>query len=84
MTWGLPPLTQFLTPLLQWATAGVAVIASIILIWSIYDTWTQNPERFSWWGAIFKALGVGLIALVAANAQRIIQAFVGGAGGGGG
>jgi len=75
---GLPALDTFLRPLLQWALAGVAVIAAIILVWNIYESWTNNPDRFSWWGAVFKALGVGLVALIAVNAEQIIRFFIGG------
>ena len=57
---GLPDLNALLTPVLTWATAAVATIAAIILVWSIYENWTQNPDRFSWFAALFKALGVGL------------------------
>lgn len=79
--WGLPDLATFLTPILTWALSGVAVIAAIILVWNIYESWTNNPDRFSWWGAVFKALGVGLVAVIAFNAQNIIASFLGGAGG---
>jgi hypothetical protein len=75
---GLPDLNALLQPVLTWALAGVAAIAAIILVWNIYESWTQNPERFSWFGALFKALGVGLIAAVAFNAPKIIAVFVGG------
>lgn len=76
---GLPDLNALLTPVLTWATTAVATIAAIILIWSIYENWTQNPDRFSWFSALFKALGVGLVAVVAFNAQRIISYFIGAA-----
>lgn len=76
--WGLPDLATFLQPVLTWALSGVSVIAAIILVWNIYESWTNNPDRFSWWGAVFKALGVGLIAVIAFNAQNIIAAFIGG------
>ena len=79
MNVGLPDLNALLQPILTWALAGIAAIASIILIWNIYETWTQNPERFSWFGALFKALTVGLIAAIAFNAPRIIAVFLGGA-----
>ena len=75
---GLPALESFLDPLLDWALAGVAVIAAIILVWNIYESWTNNPDRFSWWGAAFKALGVGLVALIAFNARQIIDSFING------
>jgi alkylhydroperoxidase family enzyme len=75
---GLPDLNALLTPVLTWATAAVATIAAIILVWSIYEEWTRSPERFSWFGALFKALGVGLIAAIAINAPKIIAAFTGG------
>jgi len=74
--WGnLPALDTFLRPLLQWALAGVGVIAALILVWNIYESWTNNPDRFSWWGAVFKALGVGLVALIAVRAEQIILFF---------
>lgn len=76
--WGLPDLATFLEPILTWALGGVAIIASIILVWNIYESWTNNPDRFSWWGAIFKALGVGLVAVIAFNAPNIIAFFIGG------
>jgi hypothetical protein len=79
---GLPPLENFLKPVLEWALAGVAVIAAIILVWNIYDSWANNPERFSWWGAVFKALGVGLVAFIAFNAPQIISFFLTPPGGG--
>jgi alkylhydroperoxidase family enzyme len=66
---------------LTWATTAVATIAAIILVWSIYENWTQNPDRFSWFSALFKALGVGLVAVVAFNAATIIGFFIGAAGG---
>ena len=75
---GLPDLNALLTPVLTWATAAVATIAAIILVWNIYEEWTRNPDRFSWFGALFKALGVGLIAAIAINAPTIIAAFTGG------
>lgn len=74
---GLPDLNGLLTPVLTWATAAVATIAAIILVWSIYENWTQNPDRFSWFSALFKALGVGLIAVIAFNASSIIGFFLG-------
>jgi alkylhydroperoxidase family enzyme len=73
---GLPDLNALLLPVLTWATAAVATIAAIILVWSIYENWTQNPDRFSWFAALFKALGVGLIAVVAFNAATIIGYFI--------
>ena len=76
MNVGLPDLNALLQPILTWALAGIAAIASIILVWNIYESWTQNPERFSWFGALFKALGVGLIAAIAWNAQAIINTFI--------
>jgi hypothetical protein len=76
MITGLPDLNALLTPVLTWALAGISVIAAIILVWTIYESWTQNPDRFSWFGALFKALSVGLIAAIAWNAQTIINAFV--------
>jgi len=72
---GLPNLNALLTPVLTWATTAVATIAAIILVWNIYEEWTRNPDRFSWFGALFKALGVGLIAAIAINAPKIIAAF---------
>jgi hypothetical protein len=72
---GLPDLNALLTPVLTWATTAVATIAAIILVWNIYEEWTRNPDRFSWFGALFKALGVGLIAAIAINAPKIIAAF---------
>lgn len=72
---GLPNLNTLLTPVLTWATTAVATIAAIILVWNIYEEWTRNPDRFSWFGALFKALGVGLIAAIAINAPKIIAAF---------
>ena len=75
---GLPALERFLGPLLDWALAGVAVNAAIILVWNIYESWTNNPDRFSWWGAVFKALGVGLVAVIAFNARAIIGFFLSG------
>ena len=80
MITSLPDLNALLTPVLTWALAGISVIAAIILVWNIYETWTQNPERFSWFGALFKALGVGLIAAIAWNAQTIINTFITGGG----
>ncbi|NJM55333.1 MAG: hypothetical protein HC841_04955 [Verrucomicrobiae bacterium] len=53
-----------------------ASIAAIILVWSIYENWTQNPDRFSWFAALFKALGVGLVAVVAFNAAQIVGFFI--------
>lgn len=73
---GLPELNTLLQPLLEWAIAGVAVIAAILLVWNIYESWTQNPERFSWFAAFFKALGVGLVAIVAFNSANIINFFL--------
>lgn len=73
---GLPDLNALLLPVLTWATTAVATIAALILIWSIYENWTQNPDRFSWFSALFKALGVGLIAVVAFNAVTIINFFI--------
>jgi hypothetical protein len=32
---------------LTWATAAIAMIAAIILVWSITEIWSQNPDRFS-------------------------------------
>jgi alkylhydroperoxidase family enzyme len=81
---GLPDLNALLTPVLTWATSAIATIAAIILIWNIYETWTQNPERFSWFAALFKALGVGLIAVIAFQAPAIIAFFLGSGGGAGG
>ncbi len=78
---GLPDLNALLLPVLTWATTAVATIAAIILVWSIYENWTQNPDRFSWFSALFKALGVGLVAVVAFNAAAIIGFFIGAAGG---
>jgi len=78
---GLPDLNTLLLPVLTWATAAVATIAAIILVWSIYENWTQNPDRFSWFSALFKALGVGMVAVVAFNAAQIIGFFIGAAGG---
>ena len=78
---GLPDLNGLLTPVLTWATTAVATIAAIILIWSIYEEWTRNPDRFSWFAALFKALGVGLVAAIAIKAPAIIAAFTGGTGG---
>lgn len=75
---GLPDLNTLLTPVLTWATTALATIAAIILIWNIYEEWTRNPDRFSWFGALFKALGVGLIAAIAYNAPTIISTFIGG------
>jgi hypothetical protein len=72
---GLPDLNALLTPVLTWATTAVATIAAIILVWNIYEEWTRNPDRFSWFGALFKAIGVGLIAAIAINAPTIIAAF---------
>jgi alkylhydroperoxidase family enzyme len=77
---GLPDLNGLLTPVLTWATTAVATIAAIILVWNIYEEWTRNPERFSWFAALFKALGVGLIAAIALNAPTIIAAFTAGGG----
>ena len=77
---GLPDLNGLLTPLLTWATTAIATIAAIILVWSIYENWTQNPDRFSWFAALFKALGIGLVAAVAVNSAQIIGFFVGGGG----
>lgn len=74
---GLPDLNGLLTPVLTWATTAVATIAAIILVWSIYENWTQNPDRFSWFSALFKALGVGLVAVVAYKAADIIGFFIG-------
>lgn len=37
----LPDLNALLTPVLIWATAAVATIAAIILVWSIYENWTR-------------------------------------------
>src|SRR5919205_986841 len=54
MITSLPDLNALLTPVLTWALAGISVIAAIILVWNIYETWTQNPERFSWFAALFK------------------------------
>ena len=34
---GLPDLNGLLTPVLTWATAAVATIAAIILVWNIYE-----------------------------------------------
>jgi len=31
-----------LTPVLTWSTAAIATIAAIILVWSIYENWTQR------------------------------------------
>lgn len=76
---GLPDLNALLIPVLTWVTAAVATIAAIILVWSIYENWTQNPDRFSWFSALFKALGVGLVAVVAFNANTIITYFIGAA-----
>ena len=76
---GLPDLNALLLPVLTWATTAVATIAAIILVWSIYENWTQNPDRFSWFSALFKALGVGLVAVVAFNASQIIGFFIGAA-----
>jgi alkylhydroperoxidase family enzyme len=76
MITSLPNLSTLLTPVLTWALAGISVIAAIILVWNIYESWTQNPERFSWFAALFKALGVGLIAAIAWNAQAIINTFI--------
>jgi hypothetical protein len=45
------------------------MIAAIILIWSITENWTQNPDRFSRFSALFKALGV--VAVVAFNARGV-------------
>lgn len=73
---GLPSLNNLLQPLLTWATSGIATVAAIILVWGIYEQWTQNPERFSWFNAAFRALGVGLVATVAFNASRIINFFL--------
>jgi alkylhydroperoxidase family enzyme len=73
---GLPDLNALLTPVLTWATTAVATIAAIILVWSIYENWTQNPDRFSWFAALFKALGVGLVAVVAFNAAQIVGFFI--------
>ena len=78
MNVGLPDLNALLQPILTCALAGIEAIASIILVWNIYESWTQNPERFSWFGALFKALTVGLIAAVAFNAPKIIAVFLGG------
>jgi alkylhydroperoxidase family enzyme len=61
---------------LTWATTAVATIAAIILVWSIYENWTQNPDRFSWFAALFKALRVGLVAVVAFNAAQIVGFFI--------
>jgi hypothetical protein len=72
---GLPDLNALLTPVLTWATTAIATIAAIILVWNIYEEWTRNPDRFSWFGALFKAIGVGLIAAIAINAPTIIAAF---------
>lgn len=73
---GLPNLANLMGGLLNWARAAVPVIAAIIIVWSIYESWTQNPDRFSWFAALFRALGVGLVAVVAWNAQSIVQWFV--------
>ena len=64
MITSLPNLNTLLTPVLTWALAGISVIAAIILVWNIYETWTQNPDRFSWFAAI------------AWNAQAIINTFI--------
>lgn len=80
---GLPDLNALLTPVLTWATSAIATIAAIILVWNIYETWTQNPERFSWFAALFKALGVGLVAAIAFRAPTIIAFFLGGTPAGG-
>jgi hypothetical protein len=74
---GLPDLNALLLPVLTWAIMAVAMIAARILIWSIYENWSQNPDRFSWFAALFKALGVGLVAVVAFNAATIIGFFIG-------
>jgi hypothetical protein len=81
MIGGLPDLNGLLTPVLTWATTALATIAAIILIWSIYEEWTRNPDRFSWFAALFKALGVGLVAAIAYNAPTIINTFMSGGGG---
>lgn len=78
---GLPDLNALLLPVLTWATTAVAMIAAIILVWSIYENWTQNPDRFSWFSALFESLGVDLVAVVAFNAATIIGFFIGAAGG---
>jgi hypothetical protein len=49
---GLPDLNALLFPVLTWATTAVATIAAIILVWSIYENWTQNPDRFSWFSTL--------------------------------
>jgi hypothetical protein len=45
------------------------MIAAIILVWSITENWTQNPDRFSWFSALFKAARCGHVTIVAFNAR---------------
>lgn len=65
-----------LSPLLSWITGSVALIGGIVLIWTIYENWSTNPERFSWFEAIFKALGIGLLGLMALRARDIVNSLV--------
>jgi hypothetical protein len=72
----LPDLSTLLAPLIVWLQGAIAVVGGIIGIWVIYDSWTNNPDRFSWFGALFKVIGVGIVVVILYNVPTIIAAFV--------
>lgn len=66
---------SMLEPLLQWITGGVAIIGAIVIVWTIYEQWTTNPEGFTWIEAILRTLGIGLLALAVTRVRNIVGAI---------
>ena len=74
--WGnLPEWSVLLGTVILWLRNGILLVGAALLIWSIYNEWTNNPDRFSWMSVIFKAIAFGLVAFVAVNAQTILTAI---------
>lgn len=59
---------------------GVALVATI---WSIYQEWTSNPDRFGWGTAVWRFVTAAIIVAVIWGAETMLTDVAGpGAGGG--
>ena len=62
-----------LNPLLMPIAVIVPTIAAIALVWSIYQTWADDPQRVTVLGTLTSVIGLGLLALLASRASAIVQ-----------
>jgi hypothetical protein len=56
---------------------GIVVVAALVCVWTAYKHFAEEGERAGWFNLLLKVTGIALVAVVAYNAETIINGAVG-------